>query len=77
MPFPDCFVVYLEIIKHLNGHSDIRENINGLTSLPRFYILHYACPDGMYFCLEYHAVDPKTETVPLFEPHLYTSAPVP
>jgi len=77
MTIPDSFIVYLEMINYLNGHCAIRENINVPASLPLFYILHYACPDGICFCLEYHAVEPKTEAVPHFEPHLYTAAPVP
>jgi len=35
-------------------------------------ILHYACLDGIYFCLKYPGVEPKTEAMPPFEPYLYT-----
>jgi hypothetical protein len=31
----------------------------------------------MYFSLEYCGMEPKVEAVPLVEPHLYTSAPMP
>jgi len=77
MTIPDYFIVYREIINYLNGHSAIRENINVPASLPVFFIPRYAYPDGVCFCLEYHAVEPKTEAMPLFETHLYTAAPVP
>lgn len=40
-------------------------------------ILCYICLDGVYFSLEYCGMDPKTEAVPLVEPHMYTPAPVP
>jgi hypothetical protein len=35
-------------------------------------ILNYACLDGIYFCLKYPGVQPKTEAMPPFELHLYT-----
>jgi hypothetical protein len=35
-------------------------------------ILHYACLDGIYFCLTYPGVEPKIEVMPPYEPQLYT-----
>jgi hypothetical protein len=40
-------------------------------------VLCYTCLDGVYFSLQYCGMEPKAEAVPLVEPHLFTSAPVP
>jgi len=64
----------LKIIKHLNGHLTIRENIDVPTFVALFCILNYACLGGLYFCLDYNGVGPKIEEyAPFFTPILHPS----
>jgi hypothetical protein len=49
MALPD-FRVYLEIVSSPNDHFAVGENINVPTFLALFFILHFACLNGMYFC---------------------------
>jgi hypothetical protein len=52
----------------------VRENIGVPTFVTLFYILHYACLGGLYFCLEYHGVEPKIEEyAPFLTPILHPS----
>jgi hypothetical protein len=51
-------------IKDLDGCLIVRKNIDVLTHVVLFYILHYMCNNGVYFRLEHCAVQPKAEDLP-------------
>ena len=63
MAFPDSFGIHLEALKGLDGCLTVRKNIDLLTFVALFCILCYESLNGVYFSLEYHGVESKTEAV--------------
>jgi hypothetical protein len=58
MAVPDKFGIYLEAVK-----VPIEKNMDVLTCLALFCILHYTCCNGMCFSLECCGVVPKAEAL--------------
>jgi hypothetical protein len=54
-----------------------KDNIGVPTFVTIFYILHYACLNGIHFCLQQCGVEANTDAISLFQPLSYTLEPVP
>jgi len=65
------------MVEDLLQRSTIRKNTDIPTCVALLYVLHYTRINGIYFNLEYCAMEPKTEAVPLLDSHLYNPASVP
>jgi hypothetical protein len=83
IPVGSCYVLPVSpgidgssrLIWNLSGSClTVRKNIDVPTCVALLYILHYTSLNGIYFCLEYCGVEPKTEAVPFSQaPSIDTS----